>query len=72
MRASACAIVTTASINGLRQQEPDRLLGHQGLRAGADIVVGIITERDLVTNAIVGSRFGLALAWAVPVGVLGI
>ena len=27
---------------------------------------------DLVTNAVVGSRFGLALVWVIPVGVLGI
>ena len=27
---------------------------------------------DLVTNSVVGSRFGLALLWVVPVGVLGI
>jgi Mn2+/Fe2+ NRAMP family transporter len=33
---------------------------------------GFLDIGDLVTNAIVGSRFGLALAWVVPVGVLGI
>src|SRR5215204_4021676 len=33
---------------------------------------GFVDIGDLVTNAIVGSRFGLALAWVVPVGVLGI
>ncbi len=33
---------------------------------------GFLDIGDLVTNALVGSRFGLALAWVVPVGVLGI
>jgi Mn2+/Fe2+ NRAMP family transporter len=33
---------------------------------------GFLDIGDLVTNAVVGSRFGLTLAWVVPVGVLGI
>ena len=33
---------------------------------------GFLDIGDLVTNAIVGSRFGLSLAWAVVVGVIGI
>ncbi len=33
---------------------------------------GFLDIGDLVTNAVVGSRFGLALAWVIPVGVLGI
>jgi Mn2+/Fe2+ NRAMP family transporter len=33
---------------------------------------GFVDIGDLVTNAVVGSRFGMALAWVVPVGVLGI
>src|SRR4051794_10814593 len=33
---------------------------------------GFLDIGDLVTNAVVGSRFGLSLAWAVAVGVLGI
>jgi manganese transport protein len=33
---------------------------------------GFVDIGDLVTNAAVGSRFGLSLAWAVVVGVLGI
>ncbi|WP_304108642.1 NRAMP family divalent metal transporter [Mycolicibacterium bacteremicum] len=33
---------------------------------------GFLDIGDLVTNAVVGSRFGLALAWVVPVGVIGI
>ncbi|CCW10012.1 MULTISPECIES: NRAMP family divalent metal transporter [Rhodococcus] len=33
---------------------------------------GFLDIGDLVTNAVVGSRFGLSLAWVVPVGVLGI
>jgi manganese transport protein len=33
---------------------------------------GFLDIGDLVTNAVVGSRFGLGLAWVVPVGVLGI
>jgi Mn2+/Fe2+ NRAMP family transporter len=33
---------------------------------------GFVDIGDLVTNAVVGSRFGLALAWVIPVGVLGI
>jgi manganese transport protein len=33
---------------------------------------GFVDIGDLVTNALVGARFGLALAWVVPVGVLGI
>src|SRR5258707_12578046 len=43
------------------------------------VALGIITAiggfldiGDLVTNAVVGSRFGLALAWVVVVGVIGI
>jgi manganese transport protein len=44
-----------------------------------DLALGILTAiggfldiGDLVTNAVVGSRFGLSLAWAVVVGVVGI
>jgi Mn2+/Fe2+ NRAMP family transporter len=33
---------------------------------------GFLDIGDLVTNAVVGSRYGLTLAWVVPVGVLGI
>src|SRR6186997_3321832 len=33
---------------------------------------GFVDIGDLVTNAVVGSRFGLSLAWTVAVGVLGI
>ncbi|MEW5808741.1 MAG: divalent metal cation transporter [Actinomycetota bacterium] len=33
---------------------------------------GFLDIGDLVTNAVVGSRFGLGLAWVVPVGVIGI
>lgn len=33
---------------------------------------GIVDIGDLGTNAIVGSRFGLGLAWVVLVGVVGI
>ncbi|HEY3605034.1 MAG TPA: divalent metal cation transporter [Sporichthyaceae bacterium] len=33
---------------------------------------GFVDIGDLVTNAVVGSRFGLGLAWVLPVGVLGI
>ena len=33
---------------------------------------GFLDIGDLVTNAVVGSRFGLALAWVIPVGVVGI
>ena len=33
---------------------------------------GFVDIGDLVTNAVVGSRFGLALAWVVVVGVVGI
>lgn len=33
---------------------------------------GFLGIGDMVTNAVVGSRFGLALAWVVPVGVVGI
>lgn len=33
---------------------------------------GFLDIGDLVTNAVVGSRFGMTLAWVVPVGVLGI
>ncbi|MDQ1561191.1 MAG: hypothetical protein QOE85_532 [Actinomycetota bacterium] len=33
---------------------------------------GFVDIGDMVTNAVVGSRFGLALAWVVPIGVIGI
>jgi manganese transport protein len=33
---------------------------------------GFLDIGDLVTNAVVGSRFGLSLAWAVVIGVFGI
>lgn len=33
---------------------------------------GFVDIGDLVTNSLVGARFGLALAWVLPVGVLGI
>ena len=33
---------------------------------------GFLDIGDLVTNAVVGSRFGLSLGWAVVVGVIGI
>jgi hypothetical protein len=32
---------------------------------------GFLDIGDLVTNAVVGSRFGLSLAWAVVIGVFG-
>ena len=32
---------------------------------------GFVDIGDLVTNAVVGSRFGLSLGWAVVVGVIG-
>src|SRR6478672_3364877 len=33
---------------------------------------GFVDIGDLITNALVGSRFGLSLVWVVLVGVLGI
>ncbi|WP_228389077.1 NRAMP family divalent metal transporter [Cumulibacter manganitolerans] len=33
---------------------------------------GFVDAGDLVTNAVVGSRFGMSLTWAVVIGVLGI
>jgi Mn2+/Fe2+ NRAMP family transporter len=33
---------------------------------------GFLDIGDLVTNSVVGSRFGMGLVWVVPVGVLGI
>ena len=33
---------------------------------------GFLDIGDLVTNAVVGSRFGWSLAWVVVVGVVGI
>jgi manganese transport protein len=33
---------------------------------------GFVDIGDLVTNALVGSRFGLSLAWVVVVGIVGI
>ena len=36
------------------------------------MVGGFVDIGDLVTNAVVGSRFGLGLAWVVLVGVVGI
>jgi Mn2+/Fe2+ NRAMP family transporter len=33
---------------------------------------GFLDIGDLVMNSVVGARFGLALAWVIPVGVLGI
>jgi manganese transport protein len=33
---------------------------------------GFVDIGDIVTNALVGSRFGLSLAWVVVVGVAGI
>ena len=33
---------------------------------------GFLDIGDLVTNAVVGSRFGLSLGWVVVVGVVGI
>src|SRR4051812_31402061 len=33
---------------------------------------GFVDIGDLVTNAVVGSRFGMSLAWVVVVGVIGI
>jgi Mn2+/Fe2+ NRAMP family transporter len=33
---------------------------------------GFVDIGDLVANALIGSRYGFALAWAVPVGVVGI
>jgi Mn2+/Fe2+ NRAMP family transporter len=35
-------------------------------------IVGFVDIGDLVTNALVGSRFGLSLAWATLVGLVGI
>ena len=33
---------------------------------------GFVDIGDLVTNALVGSRFGMSLAWVVVVGIVGI
>jgi len=33
---------------------------------------GFVDIGDLVANALIGARFGMALAWVVPVGVIGI
>ena len=33
---------------------------------------GFLDIGDIVTNAVVGSRFGLSLVWVIPVGVIGI
>ena len=33
---------------------------------------GFVDIGDLVTNAVVGSRFGLSLVWVVAIGVVGI
>jgi manganese transport protein len=33
---------------------------------------GFLDIGDMVTNAVVGSRFGLSLAWVVVIGVIGI
>lgn len=33
---------------------------------------GFLDIGDIVTNAVVGSRFGMSLAWVIPVGVIGI
>lgn len=33
---------------------------------------GFLDIGDIVTNAVVGSRFGMSLVWVIPVGVLGI
>jgi manganese transport protein len=33
---------------------------------------GFLDVGDLVMSAVVGSRFGLALAWVIPVGIVGI
>jgi len=33
---------------------------------------GFVDIGDIVTNSVVGSRFGLALVWVVIVGVIGI
>jgi len=44
-----------------------------GLALGVLTAIGgFVDIGDLVTNALVGSRFGLALSWVMPVGVLGI
>lgn len=33
---------------------------------------GFLDIGDIVTNAVVGSRFGMSLAWVIPIGVIGI
>lgn len=33
---------------------------------------GFLDIGDIVTNAVVGSRFGLSLVWVIPIGVVGI
>ena len=38
----------------------------------ATLATNLLRTGDLVTNAVVRSRFGLALAWVVVVGVIGI
>ena len=44
-----------------------------GLALGVLTAIGgFLDIGDLVTNAVVGSRFGLSLAWVVVVGVVGI
>ena len=68
-----------------RERGPARRADHHARRGGClvkkvlGLALGILTAiggfldiGDLVTNAVVGSRFGLSLAWVVVVGVVGI
>ncbi|NKY07114.1 Holliday junction branch migration DNA helicase RuvB [Cellulomonas hominis] len=50
-----------------------RSAGLLGVALGVLTAIGgFLDIGDLVTNAVVGSRFGMSLAWAVVVGVVGI
>ena len=64
------AATTGLSVDVVSPRRPVHI--PRGLALGILTAIGgVLDIGDLVTNAVVGSRFGLSLAWAVVVGVVG-
>jgi hypothetical protein len=65
------AATTGLSVDVVSPRRPVHI--PRGLALGILTAIGgVLDIGDLVTNAVVGSRFGLSMAWAVVVGVVEI
>ena len=65
------AATTGLSVDVVSPRRPVHI--PRGLALGILTAIGgVLDIRDLVTNAVVGPRFGLSMAWAVVIGVVEI